>query len=857
MDSSEPETTDIDQQLRELFDTAAQLRQRCHLRSADRLMREAGHRARSHQRLIAYLDARFHVMNDAQDLLDPVTGREAAVETIALLESEDRARLLQPDFPQERYEETVAWMSACAYDNLAKHTALIQGYNSEGVHACIGEGIEVCRRTGKLRCITCFREYATDVYTASDDLEMALHFARLVSGLPAEAAAAERRWVGAKDEATVLLLAGRLDAAEGAARRALELAPAYHNPLDACLETMPLLESILLLAGRQDAFVREFGTPPRDLPAGESPMLDLRWDRRDALAACCRGDYAAAIQIHTRWDRWLTEHQCLDFWFETRLLLLAAHRLAGNADRLAALGQQLEAKAQKARDWLTLRRLARLLDPDEPASPLALAGRLTFGSYAGSPSAPSAAAPPSAAPAAAEGTATPATPLDARLQEFFTRLTTTGEDPAVREAVLTELIALAPDTVEHPFDAIRLLHLVGIALGEGSPGQAIWTWGRALAARFRQEAGVLNLLAAIGDQLRSGSDATLAESIPGEEVARLFRESLDLDAHNAGNFARAGAYHLAQENVGEAERCLARAFRLNRASSFVALRLADVYNRTERPADALAVLDLCLREGSEDPAVAWQAVLTASNLRQYESVLTYAERFESLEPGQQWIHYYRAVALLELRQPHKALEAVDEEERRSPAHTFVHAVLRAAATAALGEAERCRRHTAEVLAIRLATVDYLTLTGLANLTERLWAASACLSADDPLRVELAERLLVAGLGPDAFFAAERQQEEEVDGVNFYHCTVRQPLDEQWSDSPGCLPGQEGWGEYWLRWGVLARDEAEAEQIALAWQKRCAAAPATVEACEPQSGGYKDRPGVVWQGYRSNPTAAEG
>ena len=55
---------------------------------------------------------------------------------------------------------------------------------------------------------------------------------------------------------------------------------------------------------------------------------------------------------------------------------------------------------------------------------------------------------------------------------------------------------------------------------------------------------------------------------------------------------------------------------------------------------------------------------------------------------------------------------MDEEERRSPEHRFVHAVLRAAAAAALGEPDRCRRHVTEMLALRLATIDYLTITGL-------------------------------------------------------------------------------------------------------------------------------------------------
>ena len=53
----------------------------------------------------------------------------------------------------------------------------------------------------------------------------------------------------------------------------------------------------------------------------------------------------------------------MEHWLDVRLRLIAAYRLEGDEKRAEALGRQLEAKAREARDWLTLRRLARLLDP--------------------------------------------------------------------------------------------------------------------------------------------------------------------------------------------------------------------------------------------------------------------------------------------------------------------------------------------------------------------------------------------------------------------------------------------------------------------------------------------------------------
>src|SRR5262249_7849044 len=116
---------------------------------------------------------------------------------------------------------------ACAYDNLADGTGVLEGYNSEGMHGCITDGIQVCRRTGKLRCISCFREYAMDVYTAADDLAMALHHARSISSQQGGwSNRGDRRWLGHKHEAWLLLLAGQVAAAEEALERALTLAGA-------------------------------------------------------------------------------------------------------------------------------------------------------------------------------------------------------------------------------------------------------------------------------------------------------------------------------------------------------------------------------------------------------------------------------------------------------------------------------------------------------------------------------------------------------------------------------------------------------------------------------------------------------
>ena len=227
---------DADGRLEALFEAVTDLRSRCLVRSAMRTTLEARRLAKAERRLVAYLTANFYVMNLAQDLFDVEGGREAAVENIALLESPDRARAFQGDYDEAAYEYTVQWMSACSYDNLAMITGMRQGYNSPGMQACIADGIQVCRRTGKLKCVACFREYATNVHRSGDDLAMAMHHARTnVSAQPGGGGGDDRRFVGARDLCDVLLLAGQLEPAWAAASQALQLAETYNTPMHACM----------------------------------------------------------------------------------------------------------------------------------------------------------------------------------------------------------------------------------------------------------------------------------------------------------------------------------------------------------------------------------------------------------------------------------------------------------------------------------------------------------------------------------------------------------------------------------------------------------------------------------------------
>ena len=139
----------------------------------------------------------------------------------------------------------------------------------------------------------------------------------------------------------------------------------------------------------------------------------------------------------------------------------------------------------------------------------------------------------------------------------------------------------------------------------------------------------------------------------------------NLTPDNTRQVIAAGDHFMSEQNLGEAERCYARSFRLKRNLGEVAIKLASLYRETDRLRDALHVLDVCLREGADIPQVAWEAGLTAFTLKRYEVMLTYLDRYKSAVGDQLWIDYYRATGLLERGEPAAALEAIQHEQELS------------------------------------------------------------------------------------------------------------------------------------------------------------------------------------------------
>ena len=860
--------SEIDQQLRDLQEKAGELIPQCRFASSSRLYGELRRRGRTEHRAQAYVMGTFFQMDQAQYLLDFQTMRERAVELIALLEDEEQLRQIQSDFPRDQYEYLVYSMSSCAYENLAEATGQLEGYNSEGMHACIADGIQICRRTGKTGCVSCFREYACDVYLAADDPDIAGHQCRLVmeqeSGWSDRG---DRRWLASTKLAWLEAMQGRFDEALVTIDKALEFTngDAVSLKFEGRIRTLLVRDSIRLAAGLEPLMTTDAAFA--DMPSAEEcPVFENAVDLNTALQMARDQKWDEASQLLSKWDQRLQKCNGTHLWFETRLRLIALKRLAGQQKQAESLAKQLEQRARTANDYLTLRRLEHVMDADEP-SPLASAaatrrnlkdtattsGALTA---AGAPSASGSQKTTDDAGEMTPGEETPAeppSPLASTIAELRERMTDLMQDPSDEkfDSLRGDVLALDSTLVSHKDDTAGVLHLMGYLVGSGQDGEDVWKWANALAASHRENSVVLSLLGTLGDELRSTGNEAMAEKITPERTEQLFRKSMELDPTKARNFLRAGNHFANQENNGEAERCFARAFRLDRTDGNIVRRLADLYNNTDRPRDALNVLDVCLREGSEDAQVAFDAAMLAFRLKQYDATLTYLDKFEQLAGDNLWTNYYRGVCYYEQGEYTKSLESLDREEKLAESTGWHLELMRAVAKIRLDDVTGAQPHLDVAMNTPFSEIDFLSSTGVMELMQRLAVVADEVMKDQTLVARIEARLLRSGLMPEVWFQWQRESGDAkpVENVRLYRCLVHQPLDESWDDDPDRLNDQEGWTQYVTEWAILAQTEDEARETALRYQAMCCSLEATVQEVLESEETYTDSTGPVWQGAR--------
>lgn len=879
---------ELQAELSALLERAGNLTPDCQFSSSFRLYGEVRRRAKVQQRATEYIWGTFYQMDQAQYLLDFGLMRERAVELIALLENEEQVRQIQPDLPREAYESFVQSLSSCAYENLAEATGQLEGYNSEGMHACIADGLQICRRTGKLGCINCFREYASDVYLAADDAEIAAHQCRLVMEQEGDwSNRGDRRWLAQIRLAWLDALHGRFDRAVTGSARALELAEADAVPMqvEARVRVGLIRESILLAGGHPPQFLEGplAGLMPQ---ADECPLFDHGLQLNQALLVTQAEDWEEAEQMLSHWDQRLQRCRGTHLWFETRLRLIAVQLLAGKRKAAERLGKQLEQRARSSHDYLTLRRLQVLLDADRP-SPLALVvplqkatGLQAWGQgpewarYYGqtddqpavrpdeeSAGEPEVAAANESEPVEDTGYSTrdtaveepaPGGPLAGVVAELRERLNRFSEspDPAEFESLRSEILSYDAAQARDADDAGGLIFLMAFLVGTAEDGSQVWKWANSLAAAHQDNGVTLSVLAALADALRMAGGEEMQERITVERAEQLHRRAMELAPDKPRVFLRAGQHFQAQYEYGEAERCLARAFRLDRRDGAIARNLSELYRATDRPKDALHVLDLSLREGSQDQQAAFDAGMLAFREEQYQAALTYLERYESQAGVVAWVNYYRSVCFFELGNYDRALECVQIERGLTDTKGWHLDVVQALCWSHQGHREQALQALHQALQVPFYEIDYLSVLGLSELLKRIAMAVEMLE-DKPLMALVEKRLLRSGLMPDSWFQHLRDTSGDppLENVKLFRCLLEQPLDEFWLLDPDRLPDQEHWKGYHAEWGVLATTEEQASEIALKYQSQCYPLLPEVREVQELESTYTDIPGPVWQAGR--------
>ncbi|MFN7732283.1 MAG: tetratricopeptide repeat protein [Pirellula sp.] len=834
-------------------------------RSALLAAQECRRLAKSERLLIPYLHASFRAMIRAVSVLQPEMGRDLAIELIALLESETAARNFQADFAMEEYEHAVHWMSSCAYDNLATCVASMEGFNSGEMHQCIHEGIEVCRRTGKLQCITCFREYATEVYAAADDLDMSIHFAK-VGMATAPSGDQDRRWSSARNLIELYTFNGDLLLADETAKHCSALIPTYHTPSSAAISGWLVHAVVTTLLGAETPEAPPF---PQ---SGETPFKEMKLEQLRALQSAIDGKADEAIDRLMGVERLLRERKFLSEMLRNRLQLLATLRFAGRSKPLEKMAAETLEWAHRANDHFTQRCVPRILDASQKACPYPTLQPIDAGPFASRSRV-------HGTDSVTEPDASKASAANAETVDFEEQIpvASTREIPAFIQEWMEGLNEAIASDIESPLGAIEghrlklldrplpladaneaawTLHCMTLPLGPYSQPEVVWDWGQRVIEPFGADGACINLLAFLGFQLQSYG----FEGVDVETVGDMFAKSLPLVPDGARSFFRAGLFHLYHDEPGEAERCLARAFRLSREDSGIANTLSQLYATTEREADGLAVLDMCIRAGCREPETLLRAALFAESLEKYSDQLLYLKTLVQTTGGDAMIDAMLASCLIDLEQwdnAKVALDAIDASE--CPEEVAATSAL-LAATVAVQESDLAttRRLSEAVLKLQIASFGEVPTHQIYRRAVRWWKLLQQRYPNDSITQKAIEWLLCGSLAPVDWFESLRHAEfdEPGEGVNFYEVVVRQPLDRNWDRFPGCHTHHRGWTEYLASWGVLATTAEDAERRVLAMQGRCYPRPAAIESIKLLSEDFEDRPGVVWQGLRESSLAQD-
>lgn len=853
-----------EKELEALNDRAGDLMEKSYCDSSFRLFGELRQRAKSERSLAYYVFGTFCQMTLAHRQFQFEVVRERAIELIAIFENEEQARKVEPELDLEEYEGLRYQMGACAYEVLAEATGELEGYNSEGMQECLTGGIEVCHRIGKLSCVGCFREYAYDIHQAADDYELArFHCHQVMKQGDQFSERGDRRWLATLKLGTLDVYEGELELARQKFETAWELAQLETvNDIPAAKFGVAIeLHFLNMIEGKPtDPRFGELviGLPPR----GECVEYDLDRDYVDAMKLALSANYDQAEALLTKWHRFCKQQKSISRWLESGIRLVACKRLRGDLAAAKRIAAPLEAAATKANDWSSLRRLNSCLDQSVSITPI---GTIVKNSklHPGD-NIRANASDDRHSPRPPYHELSTNTPLYSWLNDLGERLHKALDEQGEELDIDTfrdELMLSQNRDWSNPEDIARALHYMTYLVTPGTDFKRIWEWANKMVQGFQETGYLISILARLGMSISAAErfnqitkidfenfNGSLPPSlISNERLDQLVRKSLQLDSSGVNNNFRAAEVFEYIDNLGEAERCYARAFKLDRSRADAALALAKIYSISDRNSDSHYVLDLCIREGGDSPELYFEAAMRAHNLGMYELLVSYLNTFLERYPPTQWVYYYLAIGLLETKKPNESLDAIRKEVTEFKGEGIHIESILAAANAQLGNNALAARAVEKSFQMSLSEIDDLTSEGVSSALERLWRA-AKLMDNKGLISKMERRLLCSGFAPEEYFVEQRASQKPKD-LNLYHVTVLQPLDEDWENSLDRLPDQEDWTGYIAHWGVLAENEDQAEELVLAEQAKCY--PLEPEVLEVESGEepLHDRIGVVFQGVR--------
>ncbi|MEQ1826805.1 MAG: hypothetical protein ABL921_12700 [Pirellula sp.] len=876
-------------ELSEINVAAGNLMERAFCATAFQMYSELRSKARAEGQLGYYVIGTFFQMNLAQRMLQFETVRERAVELIAIFENEEQARKIEPSLDLDQYEGMIYSMGACAYEVLAEATGDLDGFKSEGMQECLTGGIEVCHRIGKLGCLQCFREYACDIHTAADDYELArYHCNQVLQNVSHFAERGDRRWLAMLRLANMDILEGQHDSGRAKLEQATELAGAssVNDPNGAGISVMFERYALDIIEGHamDDRTAATIQCLP---PRGECPEYDLEIDCLAAMGFVMNRKWDEAEELLIGWNKSLKRSNAITKWLETGIRLVALYRIRGDTTKAKRLAVQFEEAATKANDWQSIRRLHQCLDDSTNVTPLGTVIRNTRASSS---------VPHPEPDSLTQGVDYPSidgptpkvrevTPLSAwlddvtsRIQDASTNAESQGEKRVDVSTFRRELMNRDFAEYSHPEDIGRALYIMNILVTPDANRVEIWKWANRMVSRHQDIAYLISLLGRLGmtislldrltdeinkrgldslsdldedhvsrDDLEKAGVAATA-SITNERLEQLIRKSLQMDSAGVNNNFRAAEVFEYIGNDGEAERCYARAFKLDRTRDDAALALSRIYAESDRIQDALYVLDLCIRAGGSSQELLFEAALKAQSLTQYELQVSFLNKLHDQFGPAPWTNYYLSAGLLELKRPFEAMEAIRAEVAKFQSHGLHIDSVRAAALAQLGQSAAAIVEIEKCLAYKLSRIDDLTLSGISGAFERMIAAAKSCPNERAIQARVEERMLKIGIATESYFEQIRAHEKPCD-LYLFQCYLSQPLDENWPDHEGCLHEQIDWDYYVTQWGVLARDSEEAADVALKWQLKCYPEEAIVISVEGGEQPLHDRPGIAFQGPR--------